>query len=389
MNLTPEMDHSLLRGVLKVLAEKGLDGLGPVFQSVLNQAMIIERSEYLQASPYERTASRQGQANGFKDKTVLTRTGPLHLNIPQVRDSKFYPESLEKGCRSEMALKLTLAEMYVTGVSTRKVAQITEKLCGTSVSSTHVSNMAKLLDEELAKFRDRTLGEFPFVLVDAQYQRVRHDGVVRNLAVLIAIGINANGFRELIGVSVSLSEAEVHWRDFFRSLTHRGLSGVKLITSDDHVGLNAARKAVFPSIPWQRCQFHLSQNAQAYVPSVGMRPEIAQAMRDIFGCPSLESARAMVQQVVTKYSKSAPKFVTWLENNIEEGLTIYSFPRYTWRKLRTSNTLERINREVKRRTKVATLFPNEESCLRLVTAILREINEDWMSGRTYLKMDQV
>ncbi len=389
MNLTPEMDHSLLRGVLKVLAEKGLDGLGPVFQSVLNQAMIIERSEYLQASPYERTPSRQGQANGFKEKTVLTRTGPLQLSIPQVRDSGFYPESLEKGCRSEMALKLALAEMYVTGVSTRKVAQITEKLCGTNVSSTHVSNMAKLLDEELAKFRDRPLGEFPFVLVDAQYQRVRHDGVVRNLAVLIAIGINSNGFRELIGVSVSLSEAEVHWRDFFRSLTHRGLSGVKLITSDDHEGLNAARKAVFPSVPWQRCQFHLSQNAQAYVPSVGMRPEIAQAMRDIFGCSSLDSARTMVQQVVAKYGKSAPKFTAWLENNIEEGLTIYSFPRFIWRKLRTSNALERINREVKRRTKVATLFPNEKACLRLITAVLREIHEDWMSGKTYLKMDQV
>jgi transposase-like protein len=287
-----------------------------------------------------------------------------------------------------MALKLALAEMYVTGVSTRKVAQITEQLCGTGVSSTHVSNMAKLLDKELAKFRDRPLGEFPYVLVDAQYQRIRHDGIVRNLAVLIAVGINLTGQRELLGVSVALSEAEVHWREFLLSLSQRGLSGVKLITSDDHVGLSVARQAVFPSVPWQRCQFHLSQNAQAYVPAIGMRQEIAQAMKDIFACSSLENARAIVKQVIEKYSKSAPKFVAWLEKNIEEGLTIYTFPRLIWRKLRTSNSLERINREIKRRTKVATLFPNEESCLRLVTAVLREIHENWVTSKNYLKLDQ-
>lgn len=389
MNLTPDMDHNLLRGVLKVLAEKGLDGLGPVFQSVLNEVMKIERSEYLQADPYERSSSRRGQANGFKDKTVLTRAGRIELNIPQVRDSKFYPESLERGCRSEMALKLSLAEMYVTGVSTRKVAKITEKLCGTEVSSTHVSNMAKLMDEELAKFRDRPLGEFPYVFVDAQYQRVRHDGIVRNLAVLIAIGINLEGRRELLGVSISLSEAEVHWRSFLSLLGQRGLSGVKLIISDDHVGLGAARNAVFPSVPWQRCQFHLSQNAQAYVPSVGMRPEIAQVMRDIFNCSSLDNAKAMVKSIVEKYSKSAPKFTIWLEANVEEGFTIYNFPRAFWKKLRTSNIMERTNREIKRRTKVATLFPNEASCLRLVTAVLQEIHEDWITGNIYLNLSQV
>lgn len=389
MNLTPEMDHSLLRGVLKVLADKGLDGLGPVFQTVLNEAMKIERSEYLHADPYERNPARRGQSNGFKDKTILTRAGAIELDIPQVRDSSFYPQSLEKGCRSEMALKLALAEMYVTGVSTRKVSQITEKLCGKDVSSTHVSNMAKLLDEELIKFRDRPLGEFPYVFFDAQYQRIRHDGIVRSLAVLIAIGINPEGFREVIGISVSLSEAEVHWRTFFQKLTQRGLSGVKLITSDDHTGLGCARNAVFPSVPWQRCQFHLSQNAQAYAQSVGMRSEIGQAMRDIFSCSSVAHAKTMVKQVSEKYSKSAPTFVKWLEENVEDGFTIFAFPRAYWRKLRTSNPLERVNREVKRRTRVATLFPNEDSCLRLVSAVLREIHEDWVTGRVYLKMDQI
>jgi putative transposase len=197
------------------------------------------------------------------------------------------------------------------------------------------------------------------------------------------------GRRELLGVSVSLSEAEVHWRSFLSILGQRGLSGVKLIISDDHVGLSAARNAVFPAVPWQRCQFHLSQNAQAYVPAVGMRPEIAQAMRDIFNCSSLNDARAMVNTVIERYAKSAPKFTAWLEANVEEGFTIFAFPRAFWKKLRTSNVMERTNREIKRRTKVATLFPNEDACLRLVTAVLQEIHEDWITGNIYLNMSQV
>ena len=271
MNPIPELESSLLRGVLKVLAEKGLDGLGPVFQDVLNEAMRLERSIHLAAKPYERSSERTGYSNGFKPKTLLTRAGPIELSIPQVRDSSFYPESLQKGSRSEVALKLALAEMYVTGVSTRKVALITEKLCGTQVSSTHVSNMAKLLDESLEAFRGRPLGEFPYVFFDAQYQRIRFEGIVRNLAVLIAVGVNTEGRREVVGISISLSEAEVHWRTFFESLSERGLRGMKLIISDDHSGMGSARQAVFPSVPWQRCQFHLSQNAQAYVSSAGMR----------------------------------------------------------------------------------------------------------------------
>ena len=389
MNLTPDVDPNLIRGVLKVLTEKGLDGMLPVLQILLNEAMKAERSEHLHAAPYERTSERQGQANGYKDKTVLTRSGPLELNIPQVRDSSFYPQSLSKGCRSEVALKLALAEMYVTGVSTRKVQLITEKLCGTSVSSTHVSNMAKLLDEELIQFRQRPLGEFRYVFVDATYQRVRNCGMVRILAVLVAIGVNSEGRREVLGIFVSLSEAEVYWRSFFQSLAQRGLSGIELIISDDHLGLQAARKAVFPAVPWQRCQFHLSQNAQAYAPSVGMRPEIAQVMKDIFGAPSVEKAREMVKDVVKKYEKTAPKFVAWLEENVEEGFTVFQFPRSYWRKLRTDNPLERVNREIKRRTRVATMFPNEESCLRLVSAVLQEIHEDWLTGRLYLALGQV
>jgi transposase-like protein len=376
---------------MKALIEQGVDGFSPVFQLLMNEAMKVERSEHLHAQPYERTAERHGQANGFKDKTLLTRSGPLELSIPQVRDSSFYPQSLEKGARSEVALKLALAEMYVTGVSTRKVEQITEKLCGAAVSSTQVSRVSKLLDEGLAQFRNRSLAlyAYPYVYLDATYQRIRYQGAVRNLAVLVAIGINPEGRRELIGVSVSLSEAEVYWREFFQSLVTRGLSGVNLFVSDDHAGLKAAREAIFPSVPWQRCQFHLAQNAQGYAPNLGMRPEIGQAMRDIFNAPSAVHAAEIVKQIVSKYAKSAPKFVNWLEQNVAEGFTVFQFPRAHWKKLRTSNVLERVNREIKRRTRVAVLFPNEDSCLRLVTAVLQEIHEEWITGRTYLDMSQV
>jgi transposase-like protein len=251
--------------------------------------------------------------------------------------------------------------------------------------NTQVSNVAKILDSELEKFRKRPLSEpFRYVFLDAQYQRVRYAGAVRSLAVLLAIGVNSEGKREILGVSVSLSEAEVHWRDFLQSLVARGLSGMELVISDDHSGLKAARQAVMPSVPWQRCQFHMSQNAQAYVPSVSMRQEIAQAMRDIFSQPGVDEAREMAKKVIKRYEEKAPKFAKWLEENIEEGFTVFKLPRPLWRKLRTSNGLERLNREIKRRTRVATLFPNEASCLRLITAVLQEINEEWVTGRSYI-----
>ncbi len=391
LDLAPELDLSVFRGVMKALIEQGVDGFAPVFQQLLNEAMRVERSEHLHALPYERTENRQGQANGFKDKTMLTRSGALDLLIPQVRDSSFYPQALEKGSRSEVALKLALAEMYVTGVSTRKVEKITEKLCGASISSTQVSRMSQLLDEGLAQFRERSLAgtSYRYVYLDATYQRIRYDGAVRNLAVLVAIGINPEGRRELLGVSVSLSEAEVYWRDFFQALVKRGLLGVGLFVSDDHSGMRAAREAIFPTVPWQRCQFHLAQNAQGYAPNLEMRAEIGQVMRDIFNSPSAVHAAEMVKQVAAKYAKTAPKFVAWLEANVAEGFTVFQFPRAHWKKLRTSNVLERVNREIKRRTRVAVLFPNEESCLRLVSAVLQEIHEEWTTGRLYLDMSQV
>ena len=249
--MNPDPKESLPREILEELMEEGAEAFRSVLEKLLNLAMELERGEFLGAAPYERTTRRRDHANGFKDKTVATRVGRLKLKIPQVRHLSFYPKSLERGCRSEKALKLAIAEMYVKGVSTRKVSQITEQLCGTAISATQVSRIAKLLDEELKQFRERELGEYRVVYLDAHYEKVRVSGSIQDLAILKAIGVNRWGKREVLGVSVALSEAEVHWREFLQGLQRRGLKGIELVVSDDHVGLRAARRAVFPSIPWQ------------------------------------------------------------------------------------------------------------------------------------------
>jgi transposase-like protein len=276
--------------------------------------------------------------------------------------------------------------MYVKGVSTRKVSQITEQLCGTEISASQVSRIAQLLDEELEQFRERELGEYRVVYLDAHYEKVRVNGTVQDLAILKAIGVNCWGKREVLGVSVALSEAEVHWREFLQALQRRGLKGVDLVVSDDHVGLRAARRAVFPSIPWQRCQFHLAQNAQAHVHNRAQAREMGQAIRDIFNCPSLADAEAMVSRVAQRFATENPHWVKWLEENIAEGFTVYRFARRTHRKIRTVNTLERVNREIRRRTRVVGIFPNEASVLRLTAAVLAEIHEEWLTGRQYLNL---
>ena len=314
----------------------------------------------------------------------------MKIQIPQVRGLSFYPRCLEKGERSERALKLAIAEMYVQGVSTRKVAAITEELCGFEISSTQVSRCAALLDEELQKFRERLLtGKYAYVYFDAMYEKIRYDYSVISMATLIAIGVDEEGKREVLGVSSKLSEAEVHWRGFFEDLQRRGLSGVRLFISDDHAGMRAARRAVFPSIKWQRCQFHMAQNAQSYVPKKTMQHEIGEEVRRIFQSPDYETAQEQKRKSIEKYKESAPEFVKWVEDNIEEGLTCFSFPKEHRRKIRTVNGLERLNKEIRRRTKVATLFPNAASCERLVTAVLQEIHEDWISGKKYLNMSLI
>jgi transposase-like protein len=380
-------DCTLPKEYLEGLAEQGMEGLPDLVRILVNEAMQIERENYLRAKPYERSDERKGHANGYKPKTVKTRIGEVTFDIPQVREGGFYPRSLEKGLRSERALQLTLAEMYVQGVSTRKVAAITERLCGTQISASQVSRAAEQLDEMLEKWRDRTLGEVVYLYLDARYEKVRQAGSVQDAAILMASGVKKDGKRSILGVSVSLSEAEIHWRAFLEELVQRGLHGVQLIVSDNHAGIQSARKAVFTGVPWQRCQFHLQQNAGQYVPKVGMRTEVAEDISSIFNAPDLETAETFLKKAVEKYEVLTPKLADWMEINIPDGFTIFAFPREHQRKLRTSNYLERLSQEIKRRTRVVRVFPNEQSCLRLISAILMETNEEWEYGRLYLRME--
>ncbi|MBU4262745.1 MAG: IS256 family transposase [Proteobacteria bacterium] len=374
--------------LLELVASKGLDEISEPVALLFNLAMRLEREKYLKAGAYERTEQREGYANGFKPKTIKTRFGQLDLAVPQVRDGGFYPNSLEKGMRSERALKLALAEMYIHGVSTRKVARITEQMCGFEISSGQVSRASADLDDLLEKWRNRPLGCFPYVYLDAMYEKVRQGGQVVDCAALIAIGVDDTGRRQVLGASVKLSEHEVHWRSFLNSLQSRGLHGVHLFISDDHAGLKAARKAIFPATPWQRCQFHLQQNAQSYVPKKSLKKGVAAEIRAIFNAPSDTEAKRLVGLFVDKYEKVAPPLSQWAEKNIPEGLAAMQFPEEHQRKIRTSNMLERVNKEVRRRTRVAGLFPNETSCLRLISAVLMEISDDWATGKKYLKLCQ-
>ncbi len=385
--MAPDLDDRVPRGIIQELIEEGTEAFRQVLEKLFNLAMRVERSEFLGAEPYERTQQRRGHANGYKDKKISTRVGELQLKIPQVRGLLFYPQSLEKGCRAEKALKLAIAEMYVMGVSTRKVSEITEQLCGTEISASQVSRVASLLDEELGHFRRRPLdGEYPVVYLDAHYEKVRVDGRVQDLAILKAVGVEASGQREVLGVSARLSEAEVHWRALLEDLAARGLKGLKVLVSDDHAGLRAARRAVFPAVPWQRCQFHLSQNAQRFARRLEERRQIAQALRDIFNSPTLEDAEVMLKRKVQAFSETNQALAEWMEANLREGLTVYAFPRSLHKRIRTNNGLENLNKQIRRRTRVVGIFPHIESALRLISAVLVEIHDDWLTGRCYLNL---
>ena len=387
----PPFDHNLLSQIVNPISEHGADGLAEAMRLLLNHAMEIERSKALGAAPYERTAERKGYANGFKPKTLHTRLGKMTVNVPKVRgDIDFFPSALERGCRSERALTLAIAEMYVQGVSTRKVNAILQELAGTlEISSTQVSRATAQLDQQLDAWRNRPLGHiaYPYLILDARYEKVRRDGVVLDAAVLLAIGVAADGTRSVLGVSTALSEAEVHWRSFLSSLQERGLHGVTFVVSDDHQGLRAALKARFAGVPWQRCQYHLQQNAMAYVPKAPLRTTVATQLRQVLQAPTREQAESLLRSMVESYRKSAPELADWLEANVPESLTVFILPPEHRQRMRTSNAAERLNQEIKRRTRVARVFPNPQSLLRLVTALVAEIDDDWAAAKTYLNMN--
>ena len=296
--MTTQPDCTLSSALLEQIASQGLDALPDLMRTIINAAMEAERQQHLGVGRYERSPERRGYANGFKPKTMTTHVGEVTFAVPQVRDGSFYPSALERGLRSERALTLALAEMYVQGVSTRRVAAITEQLCGVELSSAQVSRATAQLDPILEHWRTRPLGEIPYLYLDARYEKVRQDGQVRDAAVLIATGVDRAGRRQVLGVSVSLSEQEVHWRQFLQGLVARGLAGVQLVISDAHSGLQAARRAVFGGVPWQRCQFHLQQNAGAYVPRQDQRAEVAADIRAIFTALNQHEAESLLAKTV-------------------------------------------------------------------------------------------
>lgn len=370
--------------ILELLADHGFEGMAQAMQTLLNEAMKLERSEVLGAQPYQRTHERRGYANGYKPKTVETRVGRMELAVPQTRGVPFYPTALERGTRSERALKLAVAEMYLQGVSTRKVTAVMEQLCGREVTSMQVSRAVQALDEELTQWRERPLGETPYLQMDARYEKVRVNGTVVSCSLLIAQGVTPDGHRTILGTSVSLSEAEVHWRDFLAGLQARGLHGVQLVTSDDHAGLRAALTARLPGVKWQRCQFHLAKNLIDHLPPNASQAEASADLRAVFNAPNRGEADRLLGRMASKYAPAAKKLAIWLEANVPEGLTVFDFPAEHRRRLRTNNGLERLNREIKRRTRVASIFPNEASLLRLATAVLMEIDDEWQTEKRYL-----
>lgn len=387
--MTQQVNSNELHPSVEALLKNGFDGMADCMRIALNEAMKFERGEALKAGPYERSQERIGYANGFKNKTVQTRAGAIDLDVPQVRgDLSFYPSAIERGLRSERAINLAICEMYIQGVSTRKVDPIMKMLCGIEVSREKVSKVAQEMDDELEKWRQRQLGWVKYLIVDARYEKVRVDGLVRDCAVLVAHGVMAeDGKRSVLGVSVSLGEAECHWRDFFRGLKDRGLRGLEMITSDAHAGLKAALKTEFSGIPWQRCQFHLQQNAQAYISKVELKKVVAEDIRNIFNTPDLESAEHLLKSTVEKYRKDAHRLADWMQDNIAESFTCFGMPASHRKRIRTSNMAEVINRELKRRTRVIGIFPNEKSLLRISSALLKEVDERWIEGRSYLTME--
>jgi len=377
--------------LINLLFNDGLQNALPrIAEILMNAAMLLERETHIGAAPYQRGTERNGYANGFKSRTYQTGIGTLGLSVPQVRESDtiFRTSLLEKGSRSDRALKSAIATMYVEGVSTRRVTKIMEDLCGFEVSSGQVSNLNKQLDAEFEKWRNRTLPPIKYMTLDATYHKVRIDGVVRDCATLIAYGICSDtGKRIILGISCALSEAEVHWRDFLNGLKERGIGIPDLVTSDAHSGLRAALKAALSGTPWQRCQFHLQQNAQQYVTKQDLKIKVAADIRAIFNADDRAHAEQRLKDFVKTYSESQSKLATWAEENLPEGFTVFSFPESHMKRLRTSNACENVNGQIKKRTRVVGLFPSDESLLRLVTGVLIEISETWETGKVYLSLN--
>jgi transposase-like protein len=360
--------------------------LRAIVERTLQTILEEEMTAHLGADRYERTADRRGYRNGSKPRTVTTRVGTLELHVPQDRDGTFSTELFSRYQRTEQALVLALMEMYVQGVSTRKVAAITEQLCGTRFSKSQVSALAVRLDTELAAWRERplTAPSYPYVWVDARYEHVRSDGRVVSQGVLLVTGLRGDdGRREILGVSVADTESEATYQELFRSLKARGLAGVRLVVSDDHAGLRQAIVRHFQGAAWQRCQVHLARNLLGQV-AAGKRADLARGLREVFAAPTRSQALAVARRIAAQWQGSHPRVAEQVEDGLEDCLACLAFPAEHQARVRTTNGMERLSQELKRRTRVVRIFPNREACLRLVTALAMEQSDEWVSGRRYL-----
>jgi putative transposase len=364
--------------------------LKEIVERVLQELLEAEMTEHIGAAPYERSATRTGQRNGYKPRALRTRVGPLNLLIPQDREGTFSTRLFTRYQRNEKALVLALMEMYVEGVSTRKVKEITEELCGISFSKSLVSSLAGSLDAELEVWRKRRLEAeaYPYLFVDARYEKARIDGRVVSQGVLLVSAVRDDGFREILAVEVADTESEATYQQLFRSLKARGLKGVKLVVSDEHEGLKAAIARHFQGASHQRCQVHYARNLLGMV-GAAKRKELASDLRAIFSATSREQAFGIGSSVAQKWRQKGYEVAEHLEEHIEECLTCLAFPESHRRRIRTTNGLERLNQEIKRRTRVVRIFPNREACLRLVTALAVEQSEEWLTGRRYLEMGEL
>jgi putative transposase len=365
--------------------------LREIVQRVVQQVLEAEMTEHIGATPYERGEGRTGHRNGHKPRALRTRVGTLNLLVPQDREGTFSTRLFARYQRNEKALCLALMEMYVEGVSTRKVTEVTEALCGTSFSKSLVSELAGRLDSELEGWRSRRLeaDAYPYLFVDARYEKVRVDGRVVSQGVLLVSGVRDDGFREILAVEVSDTESEATYQELFRSLKARGLSGVELVVSDEHQGLKAAISRHFQGVAHQRCQVHYARNLLGMV-SHAKRKQLAADLRRVFAAPDSSSALKLASSVANKWrQKGSEKVAEHVEERIEECLSCLAFPESHRRRIRTTNGLERLNQEIKRRTRVVRIFPNRGACLRLVSALAIEQSEEWLTGRRYLDMREL
>ena len=363
------------------------DFLRPLIREVLQQVMESEMEEVLGAEKGERTVNRQGYRSGYYGRTLVTRVGKLELRVPQDRQGRFRTEIFERYQRSEKALVGALTEMYVQGVSTRKVKAVTEELCGHEFSASTVSRMNQSLDTELEKFAKRRLEDaYPYVILDARYEKVREDGVIRSQAVMVAIGIDWEGRRCILAVELANRESATSWKDFILALKQRGLNGVEFVVSDDHAGLRSAIREALPEAAWQRCYVHFLRNALDHLPRKA-DDECMTELRWIYDRRTIEEARQDLAAWLKKWGKRYQKLCDWVEANIEETLTFYRLPRQHHKNMKSTNLLERLNEEIKRRTLVVRIFPNTASCLRLVRALAVEMHENWIEAIRYLNME--